>query len=143
MRKVGCLFLLLCSTVVFSQNVPQWKVVREYHVIGASSEQGQFPLFTAEGSSLYRATEYISGVSSSVQNAGWEVLITWTDRTGTPGSLICGLNFYQVEKLVCSQPSRPFSPESGTTVSLGVNQIDFPAGTKYDAVVTVEKLTAN
>lgn len=93
MVRITALCLLLCSSFVLSQNPPQWKVVREKHIIGATSGQAPVTLFTADGNSLYRATEYIAGRSKAVQQAGWRLVISWVDRYDEAEQLACSLVF--------------------------------------------------
>ena len=144
MHRLAYLFLLLCSTVGFSQNLPQWKVVRQYHVVKATDTQGELLLFTAKGNTLYRVTEYISGVSNSLQNAGFGLCLDWTDQNGLSATGLCSfLNFSNLKNLYSTQPATPFSPVAGTNVYVQVEGLGNAVGVTYDAVLTVEQLTTN
>jgi hypothetical protein len=144
MRRFACLFLLLCSGFVFSQTLPQWRVVSARRVIGATSPKGPVTLFTAQGISLYRATEFISGFSKSIQNAGWTLVISWVDQSsGNINQLACGVVFNNGFYPSCSQPPTPFSPLAGTPVTLEVDENGDPVGARYSAIMTIEQLATN
>lgn len=143
MRKsVICLLVIVVGSWVSSvgQQVPQWKVIKEYHVVGGTKAIG-LSLFTPEANGFYRASVYMAVYSSADQNAGFATQIDWTDRTGAEASIndfpiLSGGSTWQAVGPTL------FSPKVGSLVLARLELSDPPpVDATYDVVFTIEKLT--
>lgn len=67
MRRVmiSVIAVMMCACCGFGQSsgLPQWKVVKEFHVIGSASPINSTVLFTPAKDDLYRLTALMSASS--------------------------------------------------------------------------------
>ena len=144
MRKIGVLIaVLMCASVSsFGQSgLPQWKVVKEFHLSDSTTTIPPTVLFTPQRTGIYRITGYMSVESNMEQDAGWSWVVYWTDKTGRPGVtgltplLISGSNYLTLSSFsFCAKAGDPVSFRTDPTFPV-------PQDATYNLEFTIEKLT--
>src|SRR5690348_1463174 len=75
--------MLMCASYAFGQGngVPQWKVVKQFHVANQSETIPPTPIFTPQKDGMYRVDLYAAGVTAVDQNTAWDIGVAWTDAS--------------------------------------------------------------
>ena len=146
MRKVmiGLFAILMCAgySLGQSKDVPQWKVVKEFHVIGGSSKVPLTPFLKVSKNTLYRVSLYISGAAPKTQDGGWQTIVLWTDRNGGEAVESASITFSQNTNPYTGLATYTFSPKVGTVMEMEVSLIlPVAPGATYDTGFTIEALT--
>jgi len=71
MRKAGIVLIavMMCAGYSFGQSgLPQWKVIKEFHVKGQTNALGPITLFTPAKDGLYRLSALMAGHGPIPQN---------------------------------------------------------------------------
>ena len=147
MRKTICLVVvLMCAWVSSfgqSNGLPQWKVIREFHVIGANTAIEPTILFTPSKDGMYRVSGVMAAHSQVKQGGGFEMVIRWTNRNSNSDQV--GMSFCFSESCGLDDQSingRVFSAKPQTPVVLSLIVSDPPPqDATYDLAFTIEKLT--
>ncbi len=143
MRKATLsLFVLLIAFTIHSfGQTPQWKVIKEWHVIGGTKSFYK-NLFTPQTNGLYRVSVVLSATTTSYpQDGGWSFGVFWTDRSGAGGDSVATVSF----ESCCvwdAAPTIMFSPKVGEPVSFQLQPYNTgPVDATYDVAFTIEQLT--
>lgn len=136
-------FLTCAWASCLGQNngLPQWKVVKEFHVLHQTSTIPPTVLFTPTKDTLYRINAYMSGTTQVSQMTDWIAFIRWTDETGqnTSGGVSV---FFNTLNSVFTTDFEIFRPKTGSGVTVEVDASDPPPqDATYDLAVIIEELT--
>lgn len=145
MRKstISLVAVLMCAWVSsFGQDngLPQWKVVKEFHLTGQTAAVPPTTIFTPVVDGLYRVSFYLSTFTQIPQQNSWSISVRWTDQTGFFGVIGGPLDLSAGGEW--NQFSSIFRPRVGTAVTYQVSLSDPPPhDATYDVAVVIEKLT--
>lgn len=134
---ISLIAVLMCAWVSSfgqSNGQPQWKVVKQGHVVGGMNSISPTLLFTPSKDGLYRVSLYAAGIG--LDNGYYDIYVSWTDRAN---------NFAEADlNIQSSSPSqdviRVFAPKVETQVMFAVTASG-TQGATYDVAFTIEKLT--
>ena len=136
--------VLMCAWVSSfgqSNGLPQWKVVKEFHVTGRTESVGPITLFTPTKQGFYRVGLYISAFTNVHQDSGWNSSVAWTDRTGLIGTILTTTDLHNGNSYSAVGP-QIFSPQPGTPILFFVQAATPPPhDATYDIELNIEKLT--
>lgn len=143
MRKMILIAVLMCASVISfgqSNGLPQWKVVKEFHVADQTASVPPTVLFTPTQKGLYRLSMYVSASTDIKQLTGWDMFVYWTDQTGLSANFLLGTDLtggttYQAD-------SAMFSPQIGKPVTVFIQTSNPPPqDASYCVALVIEKLT--
>ncbi|MBZ5571483.1 MAG: hypothetical protein LAO09_06350 [Acidobacteriia bacterium] len=147
MKKSICLVaVLLCAWVSSfgqSNGLPQWKVVKEFHLTNQTNAIPTTVLFTPTKASIYRLSMYLSASANEAQNGQFYITVDWTDQTGLPGTNGGATDLSHGSETLSWIAPETFSPKIGTPVTFTVVLSDNPPpqDASYSVAVIIEKLT--
>jgi hypothetical protein len=139
---IALIAVMMCAGYSFGQSngLPQWKVIKEFHVMDQTAGVPLTILFTPTQNGLYRLSMYVSASTDIRQLTGWDMFVYWNDQTGLPAQFLLGADLtggstYQADSTL-------FSPQIGKPVAVYVQTGNPPPqDASYDFAVVIEKLT--
>jgi hypothetical protein len=143
MRKatLSLLVLLIGFSIHGFGQTPQWKVVKEFHLVNSMQTVPKIGFLDAPANGVYRLSGYMAVLSNTAQNAAWFGEVVWTDRTGAESNagMAPGLYYGSSSQTI---PAQIICPQPGTQISLYILPSNPPPqDATYDIVLTLEKLT--
>lgn len=144
MRRAAIVLIavVMCAGYSFGQSngLPQWKVVKEFHVNNGVGPVGPLNIFTPKQNGFYRISCYMSITTAIQQDGGFFTFVLWTDQSGQPGGYIgcqaTGDGRYTGAYI------NVFSPKPTLPVTLQIFLTDPPPqSATYNFAMTIEKLT--
>ena len=149
MRKTTvCLIaILMCAWVgSFGQNngLPQWKVIKEFHVIAASYAILPQTIFIPADDAVYRLSVVMNSSLPQQQGPGdYDFQISWTRRTGDADGWHLDMCFIDTFSCANQQTINAlvFTVKPNTPVTFLVKPTNPPENSTYDLEFNIEKLT--